>query len=149
MKPEFKKALKKLQAFQLNNFTDGSIDIQISRVPHKESYFHSIRVSIYGAACDFRFGASIFDTDANESIKNKVGSILDELAKCNPAISTNSLRDLKQGSFFRLKDSETAPVWVRGAYVPSERKYSTHKCDDTNHERLVPGEVEVFTDFTY
>lgn len=60
-----------------------------------------------------------------------------------------AIKDLKKGELFRLKDSEAAPVWVRGEYVPSERRYSTHKCDDVNHERLVPGKVEVFTDFTY
>lgn len=59
------------------------------------------------------------------------------------------LKDLKKGDLFKLKVSETAPVWVRGEYVRSERKYSTHKFDDTNHERLVPGKVDVITDFTY
>lgn len=60
-----------------------------------------------------------------------------------------AIKDLKKGDLFRLKDSETAPVWVRGEYVPSERRYSTHKYEDTNHERLIPGKVKVATEFTY
>lgn len=59
------------------------------------------------------------------------------------------IKELKIGELFRLKDSETAPVWVRGKYVQSERKYSTHKYEDVNHERLIPGKVDVFVDFTY
>lgn len=60
-----------------------------------------------------------------------------------------AIKDLKPGELFRLKDSETAPVWVRGEYIRSEKRYSTTKFDDANHERLVPGKVEVSTDFTY
>lgn len=59
------------------------------------------------------------------------------------------LKDLKKGDFFKLKDSETAPVWVRGEYVRSEKRYSTHQFNDTNHERLVPGKVDVITGFTF
>lgn len=60
-----------------------------------------------------------------------------------------AIKDLKKGDFFRLKNSETAPVWVRGEYVRSERKYSCHKFDDANHEKLAPGKVEVFTEFEF
>lgn len=60
-----------------------------------------------------------------------------------------AIKDLKPGELFRLKDSETAPVWVRGEYIRSEKKYSATRFDDANHELLVPGKVEVFTDFTY
>lgn len=59
------------------------------------------------------------------------------------------LKDLKRGDFFRLKDSDTAPVWVKGEYVRSEKKYSTHKFDDINHERLVSSEKEVITRFEF
>lgn len=59
------------------------------------------------------------------------------------------LKELKKGDFFKLKDSETAPVWVKGEYVRSEKRYSTHKFDDTNHERLVPGKVDVITGFEF
>lgn len=60
-----------------------------------------------------------------------------------------SIRKLKKGELFRLKDSDTAPVWVRSEYVPSEKKFSTHRYDDVNHERLCKGETEVYVGFTF
>lgn len=57
--------------------------------------------------------------------------------------------ELKKGDYFRLKTSDKAPVWVRGEYSHSERKYSCHKFDDINHEKLIPGKVEVFTEFEF
>lgn len=59
------------------------------------------------------------------------------------------LKDLKRGDFFRLKDSDTAPVRVKGEYVRSEKKYSTYKFDDINHERLLSPDKEVITDFEF
>lgn len=61
----------------------------------------------------------------------------------------SSIRKLKKGDFFRLKDSDTAPVWVRGEYVPSVKKFSTYQYDDVNHERLCKGETEVYIGFTF
>ena len=63
--------------------------------------------------------------------------------------ATKSIRELKKGEFFRLKDSDTAPVWVRGEYVPSEKKFSTYKYEDVNHERLCKGKTEVYVGFTF
>lgn len=59
------------------------------------------------------------------------------------------LKELKKGDYFKLKDSETAPVWVKGDYVRSEKKYSTYKFEDINHERFVSGEKEVITNFDF
>ena len=59
------------------------------------------------------------------------------------------LKDLKKGVFFKLKDSDTAPEWIRGEYVRSEKKYSTFKFDDINHERLLSPDKEVITDFEF
>lgn len=59
------------------------------------------------------------------------------------------LKELKKGDYFKLKNAETAPVWVKGEYIRSERRYSTHKFDDANHERLVPGKVDVITEFEF
>lgn len=59
------------------------------------------------------------------------------------------LKDLKTGVFFRLKNSDTAPVWVKGGYVRSERKYSTYKFDDVNYERLMSPDKEVITEFEF
>lgn len=57
------------------------------------------------------------------------------------------LKNLKRGDYFKLKNSDTAPVWVKGEYVRSERKYSAYKFDDVNHERLMPGQLDIITDF--
>lgn len=60
-----------------------------------------------------------------------------------------SIRELSRGEYFRLKDSETSPVWIRGEYVPSEKKYSIYKYEDVNHERLFKGSTLVYVGFTY
>lgn len=67
----------------------------------------------------------------------------------NDEAGTTTIRQLKKGELFRLKDSETAPVWVRGEYIPSEKKFSTHKYDDVNHENLRKGDFVAFIGFTF
>ena len=32
------------------------------------------------------------------------------------------LKNVKKGDLFRLKDTDNAPVWVRGEYVRSEKQ---------------------------
>lgn len=83
-----------------------------------------------------------------EKVKKIIRIAYDEESPHEPS-ATKSIGELKKGEFFRLKDSETAPVWVRGGYVPSEKKFSTHKYDDVNHERLCKGETEVYVGFTF
>ena len=60
-----------------------------------------------------------------------------------------SIRELKKGEFFRLRESDTEPVWVSGEYVPAVKKFSTYKFEDVNHERLLKGNTIVFTGFTF
>lgn len=60
-----------------------------------------------------------------------------------------TISQLKQSEFFRIKNTATAPVWVRGEYNRSERRYSCYKFDDVNHEKLIPGKLEVYTDFEF
>lgn len=64
-------------------------------------------------------------------------------------MQTQTIRTLKKGDFFRLVESDTAPVWVRGEYVREAKKYSTHRFDDVNHERLLGGDRVVFVGFTF
>lgn len=59
------------------------------------------------------------------------------------------VRAIRKSTLFRLKDSGTAPVWVRGEYVRKVGRYSAYKFDDVNHERLFSGERLVFTGFTF
>ncbi|WP_148335644.1 MULTISPECIES: hypothetical protein [Bacteroides] len=69
--------------------------------------------------------------------------------RTNDEAETATVRQLKKGDFFRLNDSETAPVWVRDEYIPSAKKFSTHLYDDVNHERLRKGETTVYVEFTF
>lgn len=64
-------------------------------------------------------------------------------------MQTQTIRTLRKGEFFRLKDNGTAPVWVRGEYNREAKKYSTYKFDDVNHERLLRGDQPVFVGFTF
>lgn len=64
-------------------------------------------------------------------------------------METKAIKDLPRGEYFRLQDSDTASVWVRGEYIRQEKKYSTHRFDDVNHERLRPGTKQVYVDFTF
>lgn len=59
------------------------------------------------------------------------------------------IKKLKKGDYFRLADSDTAPVWVRYIYIREAKKYSTHKFDDVNHECLRSGTKEVYVGFTF
>lgn len=67
----------------------------------------------------------------------------------NVEAEITTIRQLKKGEFFRLKDSETAPVWVRGEYIPEAKKYSIHKFDDANHEMLRKATAQVYVGFTF
>ena len=60
-----------------------------------------------------------------------------------------TIRELKKGEFFRLKDSDTAPVWIRGEYIPSEKKFSTYKFDDVMKQQVRKGGTMVFVGFTF
>lgn len=51
---------------------------------------------------------------------------------------------LNQGNYFRLTNSETAPLWVRGEYIREAKKYSCYKYEDVNHEKLMKGSRDIF-----
>lgn len=63
--------------------------------------------------------------------------------------TSKQIKDLKIGEFFRLKDSDSSPVWVRDIYLRDCKRYSCHYFDDSNHERLLKGTQVVFVDFTF
>lgn len=66
-------------------------------------------------------------------------------------MNKTKLRNLKRGEMFRLRDSETANVWIKGEYVREGglNRYSCTKFDDTNHEKHMCGDMEVFYGFTF
>lgn len=54
------------------------------------------------------------------------------------------LKKVKEGEYFRLTNSESAPVWVRGYYERSERKYECYKYDNVNVEGFLSGSRLVY-----
>ena len=61
----------------------------------------------------------------------------------NKIMDKTTLKQLKPGTLFRLKDSESSPVWVR------DQTYACHKYEDYNHEAFFKGTRTVFINFTY
>lgn len=59
------------------------------------------------------------------------------------------IKNINQGTYFKLKPTTTAPVWVRGEYERSLGKYSCFKFDDTNHEKFMKGSQDVYINFTF
>ena len=56
------------------------------------------------------------------------------------------LEDVKKDDFFRFKNDENAPLWVRDYYDRSEKKFCVHAYDDVNRFLLRKGTVKVFVE---
>ena len=54
-----------------------------------------------------------------------------------------------KGGFFRLTDSYTAPVWVRGDYDRSDNKYSAYQYENVNKESFFNGTRKVWVGFYF
>ena len=62
------------------------------------------------------------------------------------------LKNLKQGTYFILKnvsEPKENQVYVKGEYDRSTKKYICGKFVDISYSRLLKGETEVYTDFTF
>ena len=59
------------------------------------------------------------------------------------------LRNVKKGDFFRLANSETAPVCVRGDYNRSSKKFEAYKYNNVNYWNEFRGSRIVFVDFEF
>ncbi len=62
------------------------------------------------------------------------------------------LKDLKIGEYFTLKPIEEpteSQVYIRGEYDRTERKYDCGKFSDISFSRLLKGDKEVYTEFTF
>ena len=66
-----------------------------------------------------------------------------------PECKKTKIKNINQGTYFKLKPTTTAPVWVRGEYERSLGKYSCFKFDDTNHEKFMKGSQDVYINFTF
>ncbi len=56
------------------------------------------------------------------------------------------LRNVKIGEFFRLTNSETAPVWIRNVYDRRIKKFEAYKYDNVNHWSLLSGSRLVYVE---
>ena len=65
------------------------------------------------------------------------------------------LKKLKKGELFLKKEPadgaivRSSAVWVKGDYIPEERKFSCCKWDDMNHEHLYKGSILVCDEFEF
>jgi hypothetical protein len=62
------------------------------------------------------------------------------------------LKELKQGDWFTLKpytEPKESQVYIRGEYDRTEKKYDCGKFSDISYSRLLKGDTEVYTDFTF
>lgn len=62
------------------------------------------------------------------------------------------LKELKAGSWFTLKPIEEpkeSQVYIRGEYDRETKKYVCGKFSDISYSRLLKGDTEVYTAFTF
>ena len=59
------------------------------------------------------------------------------------------MRRVKRGEFFRLANSESAPVWVRDEYNRSSKKFEAYKYDNVNYWGEFKGSRLVYVDFVF
>lgn len=63
-----------------------------------------------------------------------------------------TVKDLKIGEYFTLKpiaEPKESQVYIRGEYDRSEKKYDCGKFSDISYSRLIKGNTQVYTDFTF
>ena len=64
-------------------------------------------------------------------------------------MKATTIKQIKQGEFFKLQPTDSAPVWVRGYYCREDKAFEAYKYDDTNHEGFFKGTKRVFVDFEF
>ena len=72
----------------------------------------------------------------------------------NNTSTTNSvsLKDLKKGEYFTLKqiaEPNENQVYVKGDYDRGSKTYSCYKFSDTNSERFIKGNKQVYINFVF
>lgn len=63
-----------------------------------------------------------------------------------------TVKELKIGEYFTLKpiaEPSEKQVYIRGGYDRSEKKYDCGRADDISYSRLIKGNTQVYTDFTF
>ena len=62
-------------------------------------------------------------------------------------LSTATVATVVKGEYVRFKVD--GPVWIRGEYDRTEKKYELCKADDMNHVTYKKGSFAVFVGFDY
>lgn len=57
-----------------------------------------------------------------------------------------TIKEVKQGEFFRLTNNENAPLWVRGYYYRPEKVFEAYKYDDVNREMFAKATRRVWVE---
>jgi uncharacterized lipoprotein YddW (UPF0748 family) len=67
-------------------------------------------------------------------------------------IENLTLKDIKKGSYFTtsyIECPKETQVLIKGEYDRSSKSFSCYKFSDTNCERFLKADKEVYTDFTF
>lgn len=67
-------------------------------------------------------------------------------------MESKQLRKVKKGEFFKLKESETAPVWIKtGCWTRQggKTKYECEQFEDAGHCNFCSADRIVYVGFTY
>lgn len=67
-------------------------------------------------------------------------------------MESKKLRDVKKGEFFRLRESETAPVWIKtGVWTRQggKTKYECEQWEDAFRTTFCSADRLVYVGFTY
>lgn len=59
------------------------------------------------------------------------------------------LKDVKHGDFFKLTNSSRAPVWIRGDYERSDRRYHCVQYWDLSHTNEFRPDRVVYVGFSF
>ena len=62
------------------------------------------------------------------------------------------LRELKKGDWFTLKEiaePKESQVYIKGDYDKASKTFSVCKFSDTNNERFIKADRQVYVDFTF
>lgn len=62
-------------------------------------------------------------------------------------MTQTTIKEVKKGEYFRL--APNGPVWVRGYYERSSRKYEAYKYDNINSESFFKGDKKCYIDFDF
>lgn len=64
-------------------------------------------------------------------------------------MTSMTAKQVAKGAYVKFRDTDSAPVWVKGHYDRASKTYSFTKADDMNHECFKKATAKCFVGFTY